>query len=457
MARTPIHVQPPLEFIPPALTPWVVGAVGKILPFYLKSFTSITEVDTENVERLVELYRDFQAGNTRFLMAFRHPNTMDPLILGYFLARAVPDVARKMGIALATRPHTYFLYDRGIPLWACSVAAWLLPRMGGISLQRGKLDRQSLRTTRSLFANGDQPMMVAPEGATNGLNEVVSPLEPGIAQMGFWCMEDLQEKGRNEKVVIVPIGIRYRYLEPPWEQLDTILGQMETDCGLTREAGTDRYARLIRIGERLVGLLEQYYSRFYQQTLPETADFPTRLKNLMEAALRVSETFFDLPPKGGLADRCRRIEQAGWDRIYREDLKGQQLSPVERGMADRIAEESDLRMWHMRLVESFVAVTGTYAYEKPTAERFAEMVSIAYQTLQRLQGKTQFDSLAPGKQRVKITVGLPLSVDARWDAYQSGRSAARQEVAELTRELQQALETMIRETDTAHSVPSDSS
>ncbi|WP_071599813.1 hypothetical protein [Mastigocladopsis repens] len=41
-------------------------------------------------------------------------------------------------------------------------------------------------------------------------------------------------------------------------------------------------------------------------------------------------------------------------------------------LGDRIAEEANLRMWHMRLVESFVAVTGNYVHEKPTAERFAE-------------------------------------------------------------------------------------
>ena len=47
--------------------------------------------------------------------------------------------------------------------------AWMFPRMGGISVQRGKLDRQSLRTSRDIFANGDYPLLVAPEGAVNGL------------------------------------------------------------------------------------------------------------------------------------------------------------------------------------------------------------------------------------------------------------------------------------------------
>src|SRR5689334_4408155 len=78
MTRTPIQVQPPLEFIPPALTPWVVRTVGRILPFWLKTLTPVSQIEAQNIERLVELYREFQAGKTRFLIAFRHPNTMDP-------------------------------------------------------------------------------------------------------------------------------------------------------------------------------------------------------------------------------------------------------------------------------------------------------------------------------------------------------------------------------------------
>ena len=72
------------------------------------------------------------------------------------------------------------------------------------------------------------------------------------------------------------------------------------------------------------------------------------------------------------------MEQAGWERIIREDLRDKTaISPVERGLADRIAEEADLRMWHMRLVESFVAVTGRYVLEKPTADRFRKTKGIA--------------------------------------------------------------------------------
>ncbi|GAB4284084.1 MAG: hypothetical protein Fur0025_14630 [Oscillatoriaceae cyanobacterium] len=151
--------------------------------------------------------------------------------------------------------------------------------------------------------------------------------------------------------------------------------------------------------------------------------------------------YFDIKPKGGLVDRCRRLEQAGWDCIYREDIENPDaLSPVERGLANLVAEEASLRMWHMRLVESFVAVTGQYVRENPSFERFAETTLLVAKTISRIKGGNPFAGELLGQQRVVLQVGEPLSVTARWDAYQTNRRAA---VSELTADLQGALEAMI--------------
>jgi hypothetical protein len=158
----------------------------------------------------------------------------------------------------------------------------------------------------------------------------------------------------------------------------------------------------------------------------------------------VAEQYFNLQPHGTEIDRCRRLEQAAWDCIYREDIKDPEaLSPVERGLADRIAVEADFRLWHMRLVESFVAVTGAYVLEKPTAERFAETILLVRDAIVRIKGGNPFVRPDVGKQRVQMTVGEPISVSQRWDNYRASRRAAKQAVADLTQDLQTALEGMI--------------
>lgn len=473
------QVQPPLEFIPPAYNPLIVQGCQQILPWWLRFRTSISHVQAENVETLAELFHQFQNQKVRFLLAFRHPNSDDPYCLGQLIWKLVPQAARAKGIPLQSPVHSHFIYDRGIPLWAGAGVGWLYSQLGGTPIVRGKIDRAGLRSARDLFANSQFPIAAAPEGATNGHNEIVSPLEPGIAQMGFWCVEDLLKAARTEKVLIVPIGIQYRYVNPPWQPLEKLLTQLEIDCGLPPLERTDianletansdsenqnhkfQYLRLIRLGGHLLAVMEEFYSRFYHKQIQSstsslTSLFPpkitandsdnevmiARLKALLDVGLQVAEEYFNLKPKGSLIDRCRRLEQAGWEYIYREDIKDiAALSPLERGLADRLAEEASLRMWHMRLVESFVSVTGRYVAEQLTAERLAETTLLLWDVLARIKGGNPFGRPKLGKQQVQMTVGEPISVSDRWEGYQTSRRLA---VAELTQDLQSALEAMIK-------------
>lgn len=465
-----VQVQPPLEFIPPAFNPVVLRVTQLLLPAWLRSRTAITHIQADNVEVLVDLYQQFQAGKIRFLMAFRHPSINDPLCMAYLLSYLVPEIARQKQISLQKPIHSHFIYDRGIPLWAGKRQGWLYSRLGGTPIHRGKVDRIGLRSARNLFANGSLPMAAAPEGATNGHNEIVSPLEPGVAQLGFWCAEDLLKAGRSEQVFILPIGIQYRYVEPPWKALEKLLSQLEADSGLEEETrgkqeatGEENlYQRLYRLGEHLLSLMEEFYSRFYHQLtssnklstaaiedtleskLPSSQEFATRLQALLDTALQVAEQYFGVLPKGNLSDRCRRVEQAGWDYIYREDIKDiDALSPLERGLSSRIAEEANLRMWHMRLVESFVAVTGDYVLAKPTVERFAETTLLMWDMIARIKGGNPFQRPRLGKQWVQMTVGEPISVSDRWDTYHASRHSGKLAVADLTKDLQTALEAML--------------
>ncbi|MBH8550879.1 1-acyl-sn-glycerol-3-phosphate acyltransferase [Nostocaceae cyanobacterium CENA357] len=454
------QAQPPLEFIPPKFNPLFLQAVHLLLPSWISWQTAITQIEADNLEVLVDLYRQFQEGKIRFLLAFRHPKTDDPFCLAYLFSQLVPRVAREQGTALQSPIHAHFIYDRGIPLWAGSYVGWVASRLGGTPIQRGKADWTGLRSARDLFANGRFPMAAAPEGATNGLSEKVSPLEPGIAQLGFWCAEDLHKDNRSEQVLIVPVGIKYSYVDTPWRAIAGLLSELEAASGLPINSANQGnvpcleslYPRLLTLAEHLLDLMEKFYKRFYHQNLPdvktEISDrnevLAVRLQALLNAALQISEQHFDLQSKGKLSDRCRRVEQAAWNNIFREDFKDvKALSPVEKALGDRVAEEANARMWHMRLVESFVAVSGNYIREKPTVERFAETTLILWQMIARIKGDKTSQRPQLGKQQVKITIGQPISVSERYSTYKENRLGARQAVADLTNDLQQAMESLM--------------
>jgi hypothetical protein len=298
--------------------------------------------------------------------------------------------------------------------------------------------------------------VIAPEGATNGHSERVGPLEAGAAQLAFWGVEDLAKANRPETVVMVPINIQYRYVKPAWPRLNRLLTQLEQTSGLPLyqgEPGTPEKvccARILRLGDRLLDKMEGFYRRVHHQNrrfLDQDLQLgcAERLQALLESALQVGEQYFGLTAAGNLAERCRRLEEAGWQDIYRDDLPARStLSPLERGLADWLAQTASLQMLHMRLVETFVAVDDTYLEEKLSFERCAEITLLMFDLVARLRGDKLPRRPRLGDRQATLTVGEPIAVSDRWSQYQSSHRAARQAVTELTQELQHALEQMIR-------------
>ncbi len=456
------QAQPPLEFLPPALSFWVLAMTRMLLPFWMRHKLHVADIQADQIERLVALYRQFQGGQVRILLAFRHPTTDDPFAMAYLLWHMVPKAARRAGIKLKKPVHSHFIYDRGISLWAGTFVNWLFPRLGGTPILRGKADRQGLKSARDLLVNSVFPLSVAPEGGTNDHNERIGVLEPGAAQLGFWCAEDIHKAGRSEETFVIPIGIQYSYIQPPWAKLEALMSDIEQSCGLNQPSypsgllddprADALYGRLLGLGEHLLNLMEGFYKRFYddslcpsampQDALERNEQVTARLQIYLEAALTVAEGRLGVKPQGNCMDRCRRLEQAGWDRIFREDVD--QLSAIERGMADWMAEDASLALWHMRLAERLTVITGNYIIQKPSADRFAEMLIIMWRITTWLEGKKQEQVPNLGAKRLRLTVGEPLSVTQRYPHYQENRRSARAAVQQLTNDLQQAMAQMIR-------------
>jgi hypothetical protein len=463
-----IRAQRPLAFIPPRYKPWVVRGGYALLPLLLRVRlrpwlpAGIWPVTCANPEVLADCFDQFQRGDIRLMMAFRHSQVDDPLCLSYLFSRLVPQAARRRGIHLKRPLHSFFMYDRGMPLWAGRWLGWFFAALGGIPVHRGRrLDLKALKAVREAMINAPLPVTIAPEGATNGHGEVISELEPGTAQLAFWAVEDLRKAGRSEPVLLLPVGLRYRYPNPDWAALDRLLTGLEDDCGLPSHAlgrsaaiaPQDYHPRLLRLGQHLLGRMEQFYGRFYgvaggdgtgTDAAADSGAIAHRLAQLLDGALRVGERFFALPSTGSLESRCRRLEEAGWAYIYREDIADLAgLSAFDRGLADWIATEATLHQRHMRLVESFVAVTDHYVTDRPSFERLAETSLILFDMVERVKGTRVPKRPQLGRRQAVITLGEPIAVSDRWGAYSESRRSARAEVDRLTADIRTALEELI--------------
>ncbi len=470
------RAQAPLAFLPPNFQLWVLKLVIWLLPYWLKRQLKISQINVSEIDRLVSVYKQSQVGQSRLILAFRHSTSDDIFCLGYLLTKLLPIGAGQHQILLEAPVFAHFLYDRGIPIWAGNFVTWLFPRLGGIPIHRGRPDRLALKTAKNLLVHGKMPLAIAPEGSTNGHSEIVSPLEFGVAQMGFWGMEELIKGGRTEDVLIIPIGIQYYYVGEPWADLEQLLSKLELECGLkvnrrdsqvaiAQFKGSNNqelerqpmqkllYDRLYKVSQYLLYQMENFYAQFYHYEIPERPSvekaisrttIARRLQPILNFALQVSESYFNLNPQGTKIDRCRRIEQAGWNWIYREELKNpDELSAIGRKLADRIATEADLRMWHMRIVESFIAVTGSYVKDKPTIERFAETTLLLWDLTARIQGKNPLHRPVIASRRVEMKIGNSISIGDYWNRYNISRRESKQVITDVTQQLQVELESMI--------------
>ncbi len=446
---------PPLEFLPPRLDGRVLAVGRLVLPLWLRWRCRIDTVEVVGMASLVEAMRAFQAGESRLLLAFRHPSLDDPLSMAQLLWVELARAGRRQGLRFDPAPTSQFLFDRGIPLWAGAGMGWLFTHLGGGSIQRSKLDLPALRTARRLLLDGPHPFALAPEGATNGHNELLSPLEPGTAQLAFWTAADLADAGRRERMDLLPIGLQYSYTTPIWGAIEALLCRLEEGAGLEPDPSHDLAAarlleRLVRLGERMLEQMEAFYRDKVHLPLPDgdvpaaeaaTTPFGPRLQRLMDLSLRRVELSFGLQPSGSLTDRCRRLEQAGWDRLYpARPAAAAPLSPLAQGLADRLAAETEAQLWHMRVVESFVAVSGSYVRERPSQERFADTLLLLWDTQCRIQGQTANQRPRLGRLRARISIDTPIVVDERMADYRRDR---RQAVQALTEELALRLQQLI--------------
>ncbi|MFN8784893.1 MAG: 1-acyl-sn-glycerol-3-phosphate acyltransferase [Pseudanabaena sp.] len=456
MAVDLTRVQPPLKVYPPKPSQFLLKFIRLVVPFWLWGQCGIKQIETRYIDRLVNVTKKFQDEKSRCLLAFRHPTTDDPFAMLYLLAYAVPEQAKEMGIKLRKTPHSSFVYDRGISLWAGEYINWLFPALGGISIFRGKLDRPALNLMRKQITNGKEPLSMAPEGGTNGKSEMIAELEPGIAQIGFWSAEDLQKEGRTEEMLIVPVGIQYEYSAKAWVTIDQTILTIEKECGITKPEITSdtRYQRLYDLGSYLVQWVSDYYKNFYGNyasnapEITDSDDLATRIQNLADRILRVAEMNFGIKSKGTAIDRCRRLEQATWDRIFRNDIKGlTQLTQVERSFADQLALEANYSNWHMKIAESIIGVTSDYVRQHPSPSRYVEVLKLMWSVLYRVTERNP-DSVfkeAPnfGDRKLIISVAEPLSVSDRLSEYQSSRTAAKECTRKLTEEISNSLNNLI--------------
>ena len=334
--------------------------------------------------------------------------------------------------------HTDFNYVAARETFNLRPRGWLMQRLGCYSIVRGTADRDAFRMTRQIIAEGRRWLVLFPEGETYGQNDTVMPFRPGIAQLVFWGLEDIEKQGPLQPVHLVPIAINYLYPRDMRPTIEGALTRLEERLGLLPAGKTgegtreDPYNRLLKIGDAVVSVVEKTYG-IRPAASASLNDRIQTVKGTIVARV-ANDLGITLGDDQPLIGRIRRLLHA-MDQILAEDASGSEYEQE----AYRLRQES-LRSHYgeLRRVMRFVATYEGYVRETMTSERFLEII--------RLLEAEVFGKPAPyGPVKVLVRAGDPINVADHWPDYRRNkREAIGEVIGRLERSVQSLLSDLMR-------------
>lgn len=436
-----------LRFLEPRFSRFAHTLVRLLSPAFLRFVEGVRRVEVQGARTLLEEYRSFAAGESRLIVAFRHPSASDAPVVGHLFARRVRKLAGREGVQLPKETFIHFLYGRGVPLWSGPGTGWLLPRVAAIPVYHRRVDSKGMAAVREAAVAGRFPIALAPEGQVTYHNKRFGELEAGTGRIALWCREDLRRRGEAKAVRLLPLAIEYRFGPGAGRSFDRALKWIEEQSGLSTEIRSgapapELYQGLMALTGGLLKQLERLYAPYAEgstaaagalsppeaaiatspggeESIAATGAAPTvelplllrrRIEAICDTALRVGERSHGIPSKGSLLDRVFRLRDAGWNRMFRNDLPD--LSPTERAYADAFAEQAKLSARHMELVDALEYLDPGYIFPEAGFDRFLEYALMLQDVVNRLLGGTIAGRMVVKGREAIITVGEPRSVEA---------------------------------------------
>jgi 1-acyl-sn-glycerol-3-phosphate acyltransferase len=398
-----------LDFRPPRENRLLLRFTYSVLPLIMRAARRIVAVhlpeeDWPHLERL-------RGG--RAILAPNHPTTSDPLI-AMFLSRRLSEGFNYV----ACRELFHGPYG------------WLIQRLGAYSFLRGLPDRESIKMTRRLLAVLDRKVVIFPEGETYEHNDLTIPFQLGAVQIAFWALDDVHRLGREMVMPLMPVVVKYRCVVDARPAIDAGLRALEQALSLSPVRTDDRYSRLRRVGETVLGRVEPEFGIWDTSGMPLTE----RIEAAKVAALdRVArEVGVARPAALPLPEQMRRLFNAVYQ--YADVLADPVDDYARRQHSRRMAAAYPLLL-DLRRLENMIAVTDGYVAERMTAERFLDVI-----------GRLQREVLGRVRQRVprEAVVRLVPPIDVG-QCYEEYLHRKRETVQEITTRIEGSVRALLAE------------
>lgn len=347
----------------------------------------------------------------------------------YYDAQVTFELTRRAGrwvIYMATRE----LFDAW---WG--IGGWFYQRLGVFSVNRGGTNREARQFARAVLVTGTYDLLMFPEGEVYLLNDLVMPLKPGVARLALEAASALMRNGRDRRILIVPVAIKYRYTEDITAALEALTTRLEARVWGEPRAGT-LYPRIVALGTALLAQEERSHG---VTAIPGEGLFD-RIRRLRQTLLQqLEQKHLGQVQKGFDFDRARKLMIR-----FQGSLVGAAGSGGSGGPPPATTQAGPLTedLKAARLCARSVAFQDDYLLQNPTPERMAE-------TLVKLEREVLgTETRTFGRRRAVIRIAPPLDVREflrGHDMALAGNEIIEAIVIRLQESLQGALDGIVRE------------
>ena len=299
-----IIVEKPYRFVPPhrgKRWPDFIQAFD-LISIWLRRSEGVVAHECRNVDRL----RASLAAGHGIMLAPNHCRAGDPIVMGYPARQAGTHV-----YAMAS----WHLFNQG------RFNAFAIHKMGGFSLNREGVDRQSINTAIEILEHAERPLVIFPEGAVTRTNDRLHALLDGVA---FIARSAAKKRARLDppgKVVIHPVAIKYLFQGDIHQALDPVLTKIEKRLSWQPQVRLPLVKRVLKLGSALLALKEiEYFGS------PRSGTFAERLRGLLDRLLTpLEQEWLGAPASGPAVPRVKALRL----KILPEMVRGE-VSPEER-------------------------------------------------------------------------------------------------------------------------------
>ena len=401
MNRLPLADQLPYQFFPPRAVPFWLW-VGR---FYwrgtlLKARRKVVDLKFEGLDRL----RSILGKGDGVLLTPNHSDDADGALM--------LEMSHRIGVPF------YYMTAYQVLLTGGPLAKRLLPRIGAFPVDREGSDLKAFKTGVEVLSGGKNPLVVFPEGEVYHLSDRLTPIREGAAALAVSAAKRLAEAGKTVK--IVPIGIKYRFLDgyDPRPDLDRAMDRLEARFTWWPKSGDGLIERIYAFAEGLLALKElEYHGEARKGAIkPRIAELRDTILDRMEDRLVGKRRADDVPI------RVKELRRACLDRLAGPETTADDAHVARRDLHD------------LFVAIQLFSYPGDYIREAPSVERAAE-------TLMKFEEDLlgHHEAKPVGPRRATLSVGEPIDVGALLAA--SGkRGASSALTAEMESRIQKLLD-----------------